>query len=258
MLFRSVDYLNPNSLETENIGNEILEEETDTNGVSKPRKEIIEDLKENESITSAINTLIFEIRDVKFFKALFYEFSLDFKNYFKDGSKLSNLVQQYIKMVKSDSFDNSVIIPISRIISFIINNDKLKLDSKEKDNNLKLLNAAIEKLDKSKDKDEDQKRIVNALNLLITDIKGKKKATRKEIIVNLNQKYGITKRFSLEALSSIKKLKKIDDTLYTDLTDKYVVTFDCKKGICCEDALSIEKLDNGNYLFGIYIIDVSS
>lgn len=254
-----IDYLNPDSLETENVEKETLEEEkTDTNEVSKSREEIIEDLKEKKSITTAINTLIFEIRDVKFFKALFYEFSPDFKNYFKDENKLSNLVQQYVEMVKSEPLDNSVIIPISRIISFIINNDKLKLDSKDKDNNLKLLNRAIENLDKSKDNNQNKKGIVNSLNILITDIKREKNSAEKETIINLNQKYGITKRFSLEALNSIKKLKKIDDTLYTDLTDKYIVTFDCKKRTCCEDALSIEKLDNGNYLFGIYITDVSS
>ncbi|MDD3048637.1 MAG: RNB domain-containing ribonuclease [Bacilli bacterium] len=42
-----------------------------------------------------------------------------------------------------------------------------------------------------------------------------------------------------------------------DFSDKYVLSIDSEKAHCLDDAISIDKLANGNYLLGIYITNVA-
>ena len=67
--------------------------------------------------------------------------------------------------------------------------------------------------------------------------------------------------FSKECLEEIEKIpnevkeEEIKDRL--DLRDKLIYTIDCDNTKDMDDAISIEKLENGNYLLGVHIADLS-
>ncbi len=222
------------------------------------KEEIIKKIKEDKSFSNVIDSLIFDVRDLKFLKNTFEEFPNAFSSYFKKKARFNNLIKKYIEIVKNNSMELNDLINVSKIIAYLFNNKTLNSDNNNKVLNLTHLNKIISTLDKTKYSNKERKKIINSLNILITDIKEKKESSRQRYNLNLNEKYGITPQFSDEALKATEKLKKIDDKLYVDLKDKYLVTFDCHKKSCCEDAFSIEELDNGNYLLGIYITDVYS
>lgn len=63
---------------------------------------------------------------------------------------------------------------------------------------------------------------------------------------------------SKEAQLNLENMPKINQEKYYDLTSKNVITIDSEGTISRDDGISIEKLSNGNYLLGIYIIDVAA
>jgi ribonuclease R len=73
----------------------------------------------------------------------------------------------------------------------------------------------------------------------------------------LLRNYGIKNGFS-RYIESEKNLKFPDTRKVADLIDKNVITMDHKFKVAYDDAISVERLRNGNYLLGVYITDVSS
>lgn len=74
-------------------------------------------------------------------------------------------------------------------------------------------------------------------------------------------KCGINDQFSKESLEQVKnipqKVRDIDKVGREDLTDWEIYTIDGEDTKDIDDALSIKKLPNGNYLVGVHIADVS-
>ncbi|MDD4718674.1 MAG: RNB domain-containing ribonuclease [Bacilli bacterium] len=224
----------------------------------KTRTEVIENLKKNKNMDNIVNALVFEIKNIDYFKQLFQEFIMDFKNYFNDIANVSILVEKYIDIVKSDEFEKYDLISMSKVISYIVNNKELRLSFKDKRDILKTLNRTILKLNNSDYSNRERLEIINSLNILVEDIKNIKPETKQQLKTKLNTKYQIKPEFSYEALKATNNLKKVNNKLYTDLTNKKVITIDYNSTICSEDAFSMETLPNGNYLLGIYITDVYS
>ena len=54
------------------------------------------------------------------------------------------------------------------------------------------------------------------------------------------------------------EINKLDYPNRKDLTDKVIITIDGSDAKDLDDAVRVEKLDNGNYLLGVYIADVSN
>lgn len=73
---------------------------------------------------------------------------------------------------------------------------------------------------------------------------------------------GIKTEFSDEALEELTEIpdeiNKLDYPNRKDLTDKLIITIDGADAKDLDDAIRVEKLDNGNYLLGVYIADVSN
>ncbi|VEU82601.1 ribonuclease R [Acholeplasma hippikon] len=79
-------------------------------------------------------------------------------------------------------------------------------------------------------------------------------------IVKIIYEYGWPLKFSKEILKEVSEIKV--DEVYerktrTDLSNKLIVTIDGEDAKDLDDAISLEKLDNGNYLLGVHIADVS-
>lgn len=80
-------------------------------------------------------------------------------------------------------------------------------------------------------------------------------------IISIIRKYGLPETFSEEA---ILEAEKVPDTITEedlkgrrDLRGKRMVTIDGEDAKDLDDAVSIERLDNGHYLLGVHIADVS-
>lgn len=73
---------------------------------------------------------------------------------------------------------------------------------------------------------------------------------------------GIKTNFPEEVLLELDEIpdqiKKIDYPNRRDLTDKLIITIDGIDAKDLDDAVTVEKLDNGNYLLGVYIADVAN
>ena len=69
-------------------------------------------------------------------------------------------------------------------------------------------------------------------------------------------KYDFHYEFSDDVIKEANKLEYIDDG--RKFIDKIIFTIDGDDAKDFDDAVSIEKLDNGNYLLGVYIADVAS
>lgn len=80
-------------------------------------------------------------------------------------------------------------------------------------------------------------------------------------ITTLVENAGVLVDFSEETLNYVKNLpQEVNITDYpnrVNLTKKTIFTIDGDDARDFDDAVSIEKLDNGNYLLGVYIADVS-
>lgn len=80
-------------------------------------------------------------------------------------------------------------------------------------------------------------------------------------ILSIIYKHGIPQEFPPEVLA---QAEEVPDTIAPeemknrrDLRDKTIVTIDGADAKDLDDAVRVEKLDNGNYLLGVYIADVS-
>lgn len=224
----------------------------------KSREKLVASLKKNQSTDNIVNTLVFEIKDIKFFKLVFEEFFTEFNQYFKNEANVSGLFEKYIDLTKDETVEKYDFISISKIISYIINNRAIGFSANKRKANLNILNRTVSKLSNSKYSKQERKKIISSLNILIDYVKDTRATTKQEFIEKINNKYKVTPHFSTQVLQEADNLKKINNKLYTDLTNKQVMTFDCSKNVCHEDAFSIEVLPNGNYLLGIYITDVYS
>ncbi|MFA5603589.1 MAG: RNB domain-containing ribonuclease [Bacilli bacterium] len=250
VLCAHLDTIIDTHLETKNELNSEVKEKT--------QEEIIETLKGTTDMNEIIKTLVFDIKNITFFKKILKDFPNVFERHLKKEQNISFLVEKYINLSKEENINVSDLIASSKIISYIVNNTSVNLPSKDRQKHIKTLGTTISKLSTSKYSNYHRKRIISSLNILIDDIKNTMPSTKEKFELRLNQKYGIKPEFSEQALKEMDHYKQVNDKMYVDLTNKFVITIDGNKTNCSEDAFSVEQLKNGNYLLGIYITDVHS
>ncbi len=231
--------------ETENI--EIIEVE----GLEK-----YGEIAEIENMSQMIDYLVFDINDIKQFKIVFEKHKQEIIKQFKKNDKALSLVEKYIDYAKDEKISVHQLINMSKTISYIINSTSINIGPEERKEILKTLNNTQSRLSPKHYSSAERKRINKYINLLKESIK--KQNPKNNQLNNLNYKYGISDTFSRQVIDELNNVVKSYDKPYVDLRNKYIFTIDTSKNCCYEDAMSFEKLPNGNYLLGVYIIDVYS
>lgn len=100
--------------------------------------------------------------------------------------------------------------------------------------------------------------IENLLNTLEQQLFPKDEVDLEQNIQHLNHKYGFSATFSGEALLKMQKEIKRQGKKYLDCRDLYTISIDEERASLYEDAFSLEKLKNGNYILGVYISDIAT
>jgi hypothetical protein len=158
----------------------------------------------------------------------------------------SELITRYIDVLTDDNFSIKDIMDYETIINMFLEESKLTIE-----NEIKKL--VIEKERRYiKNKSYQSNRVIYFSHLR-KKLCGEKKFVSS--IDELNEKYNChihISNYNQSVLSQHLSFK-----LYEDMNSKNVITIDGNSPVDVDDGLSLEKLENGNYLLGVYITDVS-
>lgn len=174
-----------------------------------------------------------------------------FKYKYSDGDLL---IDRVVLAYKNSLFSNDLFLTnyYSRVIFDILKHDEYKE---------KKVNSIIDDLRCFKSKLNSSECSKNVLFLIdkLSIIASSSISTFEEVayMKRLERNYGIKSNFS----SSIEKINDIcskHSSSYVDMRSKNIVTMDHKFKVAYDDAISFEKMRNGNYLLGVYITDVAS
>lgn len=171
----------------------------------------------------------------------------------KNVPLISSLIKKQAKNIKNNA--NRVNIDyMNRIINFVMTSNYLYLNSKQLNEILTYLKSEIFNLHKQEEMNIE---LMDFIDQLIQAFKHLgKKVTFTRDVRDLYHKYDI-KEVSDVYFPYI-ELPDKKDAKIEDYTDKEVITMDLSKNIRhYDDAVSCEVLDNGNYLVGVYIADLT-
>lgn len=221
-------------------------------------KEIVKkaDLSANEVSYNLLNYLIYDVRNYNYLFELLKMFpkNLALKN--KQGIYLiDELITKYIESVQNNN-SNSEIIYYEKVINLFITDPKFNIEPELKSKLVCKLEGVLDEIGSSESEHKDKDKSSFFIKEVISDIKINEEVEKN--IEQLNYKYDINPRFSLEVLKESKKTITLDNKEQVlDCRDKYTVTVDGETTWTYDDACSLEKLDNGNYLLGIYVADAT-
>ena len=211
--------------------------------------------KYEENKYELIEYIIFDVKNISLLKDAIKKFPY-IVNYFDENNNLilNKIIDKYIYSLrdyagsdKLNSLDD--LIYYDEVIDLFLENEKLVFDIVNKQNNLRKINGILSKLTNQRYKDK----IVFHLNDLANKIENQE---IEETLNYLEYKYDIKTYFN-EAIksetTSIIKNVKTDNNL--EVLNEYILTFDGEGAKEIDDALSIRKLENGNYRLMVHIAD---
>ncbi len=221
-------------------------------------KEIVKksDLSANEVSYNLLNYLIYDVRNYNYLFELLKMFpsNLALKN--KEGLYLiDELIMKYIESVQNNN-SNSEIIYYEKVINLFITDSKFNIEPELKSKLVCKLEGVLDEIGSSELEHKDKDKSSFFIKEVISDIKINEDEERN--IAQLNFKYDVNPRFSADVLNESKRMIKLDNKEQVlDCRDKYTVTVDGEGTWTYDDACSLEKLDNGHYLLGIYVADAT-
>ncbi len=196
-----------------------------------------------------LDNMIFENHDIRIFNILDKSDRL-FKYKYSNGVLLIDKVFDAYK----DCLINDV--SLSDYYSRLIFNILKKNEYRE--NKVKSVLSELRSLKSKVNNSDVSFRILSLIdNLCILSNSNISDIEKNNYQVYLMRNYDISRNFS-KSIERIDDMKFSSDCSVVDFRDKKIITMDHKFKVAFDDAISIEKMDNGNYLFGIYITDVSS
>jgi hypothetical protein len=158
----------------------------------------------------------------------------------------SELVTRYIDALLDDNTSIKDIMNYETIINMFLEESKLTIENKIKE-------LVVEKeKDYLKNKNHQSSRAIYFLHLR-KKLYGEKKFVSN--IDELNEKYNGNIHISNYNQSVLSG--HLSFAFYEDMNSKNVITIDGNSPVDVDDGLSFERLDNGNYLLGVYITDLS-
>ena len=218
-----------------------------------PNNEIRKILRKLEDYTKEIDSL--NIEESKKGSALFFIsdlISVIDKNEYTKEELLSELkkISDGIDIEYINSKDLEYLFKYIKDITVVLKNEDCSKNSFEKVSEYTNIFNEIIECEKLK------RRLNNFNNKVIKflkDVSFKKKA-----IDYLDYKYSINKTFNSSIREEEKRIFMDDKDTVIDLRDKFTLTIDNENTKIYDDALSIEMLEDGSYLLGIYLTDVAS
>ena len=221
-------------------------------------KEIVKkaDLSANEVSYNLLNYLIYDVRNYNYLFELLKMFpkNLALKN--PQGVYLiDELIMKYIESVQNNN-SNSEIIYYEKIITLFITDPKFNIQPELKSKLVCKLEGVLEEIVSSESVHKDKDKSSFFIKEVISDIKINEDEEKN--IAQINYKYDVNPRFSEDVLNESKRMITLDNKEQVlDCRDKYTVTVDGEYTWTYDDACSLEKLDNGHYLLGIYVADAT-
>ena len=201
-----------------------------------------------------LEDMIYGIKNLSFVQEVTTRFPRLLLECNKDGeSFFSRLVIFYINALKDEKTSLDDIVYYEMVIGCFLENKHLKVEKKLKD----LVLLAIDQMKRTKkiDKDIRSQRSIYLWHL-------KKKLMGDEYFVEslkeLKNKYKCNIVVDKEGSEDMEAYFKGLSHVYHDFTNKDVITIDPYGSLDLDDGISLEKLNNNNYLLGIYIADVSN
>ena len=205
-----------------------------------------------------INFLIFEVKQVNILEDAIKRFPYIVNFETKEGDTfIDNVIKNYINEVTNYTFGKELnlidnIIYYDEILKLLLNCPKLNFSIINKNKWIKQIDHLINDIDSKDFNSLTKQKYVFFLNDLINTLNNKFEVE----LDYLKYKYDIKSNFNQSINFECKRAinKNIPDNQRTIIND-IIITVDGKNAKEIDDALSIKKLENGNYLLGIHIAD---
>jgi hypothetical protein len=169
------------------------------------------------------------------------------------------IVNNYIETIKSNYNDKELaneLVYFENIIDIFINNNNFNLKEEEAKEIIKIINGANNTISLLKINHNNKKIVVDRLHKLKSNLSTRKKEEDfKKKIESLKIRYNISLDFNNFV---IPRTILSNDEKRLDLSNELIFTIDGFESKDLDDALSIKMLNNGNYLLGVHITDVSN
>ncbi len=200
-----------------------------------------------------LNTLIYQVKNYDLIKYLLIKFPKLLKVKTPDGNNIvEDILDKYIMYLKEENQDDYYnILYYDSIIDLFLKNNKDKIDSRIK-NKILLIIDELKREKRGKKKYEKKLYLLACLRDKLTS----DNAFIIKDIKELNYKYNINLIDINDNDNFFQINKSFSD--YIDYKNNYVISIDPEDVNYIDDALSLRKLKNNNYLLGVYISDVSS
>lgn len=205
-----------------------------------------------------INYLVFDVKRVSLvedaIKRFPYIVNVEDKNY---NSLIDNVINKYIEEIniytekkELNNLDN--LIYYDEVLKLLLSSDKLNFDIAKQKDWIKYINDLIDNINSFKFNDLTKQKYVFFLNDLCNLIMQNQNYN----LDYLEYKYDIKCNFNQSINTECSRIlnNKEMGKRYI-VKDDIILTFDGKDAKEIDDALSIRRLDNGNYYLGVHIAD---
>ncbi|MEG1792825.1 MAG: RNB domain-containing ribonuclease, partial [Bacilli bacterium] len=200
-----------------------------------------ENTSKNPSDMALLSYFIFDLRNLNYI----YELLKTFPDYILAHDEkyfIEEVIDKYIELSTKKEY-NSDLNYFEKIIKLFISDKNVKIPNSVR---VKMLESIKTSLNKNKDSERTVFFLNDMLNILNDNSKSNK--SLKEV----DYKFDITQTINEEIDVSV------DTNSYMDLRHVKTITIDSPHTALYDDACSLEKLENGNYLLAVFVTDVAS
>lgn len=167
---------------------------------------------------------------------------------------LSVIVDEYLKETLKDEINRDVIMYYKNALFLVKHQKQFVFNTKDRNYSNKRISKSLSKLHYQEKIYKERKKSLMNLKDLVNS------AEKEKICINkLLETYNINTTFPMRIEDEINQLAKdTSSSLYPEriTIDDYIITIDGEGTKEIDDAVSIRKLENGNYLLGVHIASV--
>jgi len=199
--------------------------------------------------------LIYTQRDIQYLELFLEKYPSLVNSSIDKEPSFKKLITEYIKELKSEDQESSAY--YSSVISLFLSKEQLSLSLTNHKKILQELHACIEYFSHDKKTSKKHKEKLRSLHNLSDSIMNLE--SEPTTVRRLATKYDLSIYFteSLRNIASIVEAPSAGEQERYYIND-YILTIDSKDACEIDDALSCQKLPNGNYLLGVHIASVLS